>query len=89
MAASKDLLFWTPRGQLLRNKRVIPVTNIAELLDYVLLPHNDDVTKTRALNTFLDGLAELGIDKALIKKKTLLSDLIEKEKEKDYDIILS
>ena len=89
MAASKDLLFWTLRGQLLRNKRVIPVTNIAELLEYVLLPHNDDVTKTRALNTFLDGLAELGIDKGLIKKKTLLSDLIEKKKEKDYDIILS
>ena len=55
----------------------------------MLLPHNDDVTKTRALNAFLDGLAELGIDKGLIKKKTLLSDLIEKEKEKDYDIILS
>ena len=32
MAASKDILFWTPRGQLLRNKRTIPVTNIAELL---------------------------------------------------------
>ena len=69
MAASKDLLFWTPRGQLLRNKRTIPVTNIAELLEYVLLPHNDDVTKPRALNTFLDGLAELGIDKGLIKNK--------------------
>ena len=79
-AASKDLLFWTPRGQLLRNKRIIPVTNIAELLEYVLLPHNDDVTKPRALNTFLDGLAELGIDKGLIKNKRLLSDLIEKEK---------
>ena len=80
MAASKDLLFWTPRGQLLRNKRIIPVTNIAELLEYVLLPHNDDVTKPRVLNTFLDGLAELGIDKGLIKNKKLLSDLIEKEK---------
>ena len=79
-AASKDLLFWTPRGQLLRNKRIIPVTNIAELLEYVLLPHNDDLTKPRALNTFLDGLAELGIDKGLIKNKRLLSDLIEKEK---------
>ena len=79
MAASKDHLFWTPRGQLLRNKRIIPVTNIAELLEYVLLPHNDDVTKPRALNTFLDGLAELGIDKGLIKNKRLLSDLIEKE----------
>ena len=30
MAASKDILFWTPRGQLLRNERIIPVKkNIA------------------------------------------------------------
>ncbi|CAH3139530.1 unnamed protein product [Porites lobata] len=77
MAASKDILFWTPSGQLLRT---IPVTNIAELVEYVLLPHNNEVTKPRALNTFLDGLAELGIDKGLIKNKKLLSDLIEKEK---------
>ena len=49
MAASKDILFWTPSGQLLRNKRTIPVTNIAELVEYVLLPHNDEVTKPRAL----------------------------------------
>ena len=80
MAASKDILFWTPRGQLLRNKRIIPVTNIAELVEYVLLPHNNEVTKPRALNTFLDWLAELGIDKGLVKNKTLLNDLIEKEK---------
>ena len=80
MAASKDILFWTPSGQLLRNKRTIPVTNIAELVEYVLLPHNNDVTKPRALNTFLDGLGELGVDKGLIKNKKLLSDLIEKEK---------
>ena len=69
MAASKDILFWTPRGQLLRKNRVIPVTNIAELVEYILLPHNDEVIKPRALNTFLDGLAELGVDKRLIKKQ--------------------
>ena len=40
-----DILFWTPLGQLLRNKRIITVTNIAELVEYVLPPHNDDVTK--------------------------------------------
>ena len=80
MAASKDILFWTPSGQLLRNKRTIPVTNIAELVEHVLLPHNNEVTKPRALNTFPDGLAELEIDKGLIKNKKLLSDLIEKEK---------
>ena len=69
MAASKDILFWTPRGQLLRKNRIIPVTNIAELVEYILLPHNDEVIKPRALNTFLDGLAELGVDKRLIKKQ--------------------
>ena len=76
MAASKDILFWTPRGKLLRNKCIIPVTNIAELLEYVLLPHNDDATKPHALNTLLDGLAALGINKALFKNKKLLIDLI-------------
>ena len=70
----------TSRGQLLRNKRIIPVRNIAELIEYVLPTHNNNVTKPRALNTFLDGLAELGVDKGLIKNKKLLSDLIEKEK---------
>ena len=45
MAASKDILFWTPRGQSLLNQRIIPVNNISELVEYVLLPHNDDVVK--------------------------------------------
>ena len=80
MAASKDILFWTPSGEILRKNRVIPVTNIAELVEYILLPHNDEVIKPRALNTFLDGLAELGVDKRLIKNKKILSDLLEKEK---------
>ena len=43
--------------------------------------HNDEVLiKLRALNTFLEGLAELGVDKRLIKNKKILSDLLEKEK---------
>ena len=46
----------------------------------MLLPHSHEVTKPRVLSTFLDGLAELGIDKDLIKNKKLLSDLVEKEK---------
>lgn len=61
MAASKDILFWTPRGQLLRNQRIIPMINNSELMEYMLLPHNDDVVKPRALKTFIDGLAALEI----------------------------
>ena len=36
MATSKDILFWTPRGQLLRLQRLIPVATISELVEYVL-----------------------------------------------------
>ena len=32
LAASRDILFWPLSGQLLRNKRIIPVTNITELV---------------------------------------------------------
>ena len=74
MATSKDILFWTPCGQLLSNQRLIPVTNILELVEYVLLPHSDDVTKPCALNTFMEGLAELGVNKRLIKNSKELSD---------------
>ena len=31
MVASNDIMFWTPHEQFLRNKRIIPVTNSAEL----------------------------------------------------------
>ena len=73
---ASELLHSTPRGQFLRNERIIPITNIADLVEYVLLPHNHELTKPPALNIFLDGLAELGVDKGLIKNKKLLSDLL-------------
>jgi len=38
------------------------------------------VAQPRALNTFLDGLAELGVDKRLIINKQILSNLLGKEK---------
>ena len=63
MAPSKNILFWTPSGLLLRNQCVIPVTNILELVEYALLPHDEDLAKPCALNTFLDGLADFRVNK--------------------------
>ncbi|KXJ09859.1 hypothetical protein AC249_AIPGENE20523 [Exaiptasia diaphana] len=80
MAASKDILFWTPRGELLRNQRRIPKTSISELLEHLLLPFSNDVRKPRALNSFLEGLAELGINKKWIKNKKALREILDKEK---------
>ena len=45
----------------------------------MLLTHNDDVVKPRALKTFIDGLTELGINKRLIQNKRILAELLEKE----------
>ena len=58
------------------------MTNITELVEYALLPHSDSVSKPRALNTFLDGIAEIGVDRGLIKNKKALSSLIEKKQPK-------
>ena len=55
------------------------MTDISELVGYVLLPHNDDIVKPRALKIFIDGLAELGINKRLIQNKRILAELLEKE----------
>ena len=45
----------------------------------MVLPHNEDIVKARALKTFIDGLAELGIDKRLIQNKRILAELLDKE----------
>ena len=42
LASAKEILYWTPKGELLFHGRRIPVTNITELADYVLLPYNED-----------------------------------------------
>ena len=81
MAASKSILFWTPKGEMLYKNRRIPVTNMAELCEYILLPYNVEVPKPRALNTFLNGIAEIGIDKKLVRNKKILADLIVRENE--------
>ena len=84
LASAKDILYWTPKGEILFHNRRIPVTNIAELTDYVLLPYNADVKKPRALNSFLNGLAQVGINKSLIKNKKLLFEIIEREREENF-----
>ena len=50
----------------------------------MLLPHNDDIVKPHPLKTFIDGLAELGINKRLIQNKRILAELLEKE-QADHD----
>ena len=71
------------------HQRRIPVTNIAELIEYVMLPYNLDVKVPRGLKTFTEGLVEVGIDKKLIRIKKVLADLVAREPEEVEDSDLS
>ncbi len=79
MAASKYILFWSPNGEMILNKRRMPNTSIADLVEYVLLPHNKDVPEPKALHSFSKGLARLEVDKKLIRNKPVLSEVIRLE----------
>ena len=81
MAVSKNILFWTPGDVLLRNQRRIPRTNIADLIEYVLLPYSKDIPEPRGLKSFVEGLAELGINKKEIKNEKVLNEILRIEKE--------
>ena len=64
-------------------ERRIPVTNMAELIEYAMLPYNLDVKTPRGLKTFTEGLSEIGIDKKLIRNKRLLADLVARQHEEE------
>ena len=87
LASSKSILYWNSHGEMLYHQRRIPVTSIAELVEYAILPYSLDVKAPRGLNTFTKGLAEIGIDKKLIGNKRLLADLVARQpEEEDSDL---
>ncbi len=83
MAASKDILFWSPNGDLIRHKRRIPNTSIADLLEFVILPHSKDISPPKAIRSFLEGLADLRVNKRWIKNKVALNDVLGFENNKN------
>ena len=83
MAASRGILFWTDKGEMLYHERRLPVTSMSDLVEYFLLPYNKDIPRPRALNTFLDGIAEIGINKRLIHNKKLLAEVVQREQENE------
>lgn len=81
LTASKSILYWNSHGEMTYHARRIPVTSIAELLEYVMQPLNLDVKVPRGLKTFTQGLSEIGIDKKLIRNKKVLADLVARQPE--------
>ena len=68
---------------MLYHERRIPVTSMSDLVEYFLLPYNKDIPRPRALDTFLDGIAVIGINKRLIHNKKLLAEVVQREQENE------
>ena len=79
MATSKNIIFWDQNGQLSYHGRTIPGSSVAKLLDYVLLPEEEDIDEPKGLSVFMKGLAELKIDKKLINNHTVLAKILSLE----------
>ena len=83
LATSKDILNWNSHGEMMYHQRRIPVTSMADLIEYAMLPYNLEVKTPRGLKTFTVGLSEVGIDKRLIRNKKLLADLVARQPEEE------
>ena len=87
MANSKDILSWDINGQLKFHQRTIRNSQLSDLLEYILLPEETDIQPPIGLSTFTKGLAELGVDKSMIKNHTVLGNVIALEHQhKEQDI---
>lgn len=80
MSVSKDIIYWDKNGKLSYHNRTIPGSNLAELLEYVLSPEEEDIDEPVGLPSFLKGLIELRIDKAHIKNHDILRKMISMRK---------
>ena len=78
---SSDILTWNPQGEIVYHGRDIPGTNIENLLQYTLLPHNSQIPEPQGLDLFTKGLVESGINKDLIKNEYLLSKMAKEKYE--------
>lgn len=83
LTVSKNILHWNSHEEMMYHQRRIPVTSMVELIKYAMLPYNRDVKPPRGLKTFTEGLAEIGIDKNLIRDKILLANLVAREPDEE------
>ena len=61
------------------------ITNIVDLLQYIVLPYYTEIPEQTGMNIFLKGLAKLEIDKSLIVNGRVLTMLAHKQPLHDVD----
>ncbi len=72
LMTSKDILYWNSWGEMVRNEQRVPGTSMAALLNIALLPYKPKAKEPKGMNDFVEGLAEIGVNKKLIQNKKVL-----------------
>ena len=62
MIFRKGTLRWDGRSKLIVDGHALLRTNLAQLLEYVVLPYHLDISKPRGLDIFTRGLARIGAE---------------------------
>ena len=58
----RGIMGWDGRKGLIIDGHTFPRTDLAELLEYVVLPYHKDITKPQGLDIFTQGLARIGAE---------------------------
>lgn len=62
MLCCSGIMRWDRRRRIILDGHTIPNTDIAELLEYVVLPYHKDIPKPQGIDNFIEGLSDIGVD---------------------------
>ena len=75
MLTSKNLIGWDTSLRLIVDDRVIPKTNVADLVAHVLYSHDERIPDPRGFTLFVQGLKDIGLEPEWVENKVAKSIL--------------
>ena len=83
ISCGTKLMDWNRRYRLLINERVVPDTNIVELIRYALYPSEHDANEPRGLDAFVRGLKTIGLEAQWVRNRHVIDELEASESDID------
>ena len=68
MICCRGIMRWADRRRLIVDRHTLPGRDLAELLEYTVLPYHKDIPKPQGLDIFVKGLARIGAEPTVRNK---------------------
>ena len=75
MLTSNNVIGWDRKLRLIVDGRVLPGTNIANLVAHVLYPHDERISDPRGFDIFVQGLKDIGLESEWVDNENVKSVL--------------